>query len=100
MAFVNFFAALPRASAAPARCTRLTRRNALRTIGAALSARAFTVRAAAETVTVTDKTVGTGKEIRDGAVVKVHYTLTLGGWEGEEGSKVVDSSRSRGRPFR
>ncbi len=47
----------------------------------------------------TDTQVGTGDEVVPGKNVSVHYTLTLGGWEGEAGAKVVDSSRSRGEPF-
>lgn len=46
-----------------------------------------------------DVSVGTGAEVVAGKNVKVHYTLTLGGWEGEGDAKVIDSSRSRGRPF-
>lgn len=47
----------------------------------------------------TDITLGTGAEVVPGKSVKVHYTLTLGGWEGEAGAKVVDSSHSRKQPF-
>lgn len=72
----------------------------LRTFGEALPARALTVLAATDTVSVPDKTIGIGKEIRDSAVVKVPYTFTFGVWEGEEGAVVVDSSRSRRRPMR
>jgi len=46
-----------------------------------------------------DVSVGSGAEVVKGKNVKVHYTLTLGGWESEDGATVIDSSRSRGRPF-
>lgn len=47
---------------------------------------------------VTDVTVGSGQEVVAGKQVSVHYTLTLNGWK-EQGGKVVDSSKDRGRPF-
>lgn len=47
----------------------------------------------------TDLQVGTGDAVRPGATVSVHYTLTLNGFEDQNGN-VVDSSRSRGRPFK
>lgn len=47
-----------------------------------------------------DVSVGSGAEVVSNKEVSVHYTLTLGGFEGSSGAKVVDSSRSRGRPFK
>lgn len=85
------------------KCDVIGRRALLRAAGAGLAVRAagmLTMRAAeGETVQITDVTVGDGKAVKAGAVVKVHYTLTLNGWQDEPGAKVVDSSRSRGRPF-
>lgn len=46
-----------------------------------------------DTLGIEDITVGTGREVRTGDIVKVHYTGTL-----EDGS-VFDSSRSKGTPF-
>ncbi|CAN8063691.1 unnamed protein product [Agarophyton chilense] len=43
-----------------------------------------------------DLVVGTGAGLRPEDNVHVHYTLTLGGFDSEQ---VIDSSRSRGRPF-
>lgn len=47
-----------------------------------------------------DVTIGTGAEVVKNKEVSVHYTLTLGGFEGTAGAKVIDTSRSRGRPFK
>lgn len=66
--------------------------------GVALNGRAAVF--AEPMVSIEDVVVGTGATPVAGATVKVHYTLTLSGFEGEEGSKVVDSSRSRRKPFR
>lgn len=62
-------------------------------------AESVTVEPGSETVTSSDVIVGTGQTPRPGQLIKVHYTLTLDGFEGS-GGQVVDSSRSRGRPFR
>lgn len=43
--------------------------------------------------------MGTGATFKSNENVHLHYTLTLGGFE-EQGGKVVDSSRTRGRTFR
>lgn len=48
--------------------------------------------AASSTSPVTDLVVGTGKEAKDGARVKVHYTLWL------ESGKRVESSHDKGKP--
>lgn len=56
--------------------------------------------AAEPAVSIEDVVVGSGAVPTAGATIKVHYTLTLNGFEGENGSKVVDSSRSRRKPFR
>ncbi len=48
---------------------------------------------------VQDVSVGNGAEVVAGKEVSVHYTLTLNGWQ-EQGGSVVDTSRSRGRPFK
>ena len=48
---------------------------------------------------ITDVKVGNGREVVANKEVKVHYTLTLNGWK-DEGGTVVDSSRTRGRPFK
>lgn len=84
-------------------CRVVGRRAILRVAGAGLAVNAaglISMRAAgSEQVRVTDVAVGEGKAVSAGSLVKVHYTLTLNGWEDERGSKVVDSSRQRGRPF-
>lgn len=68
--------------------------------GAAAAALYAVPRAMAEpTVSSDDVTVGDGKGFSSGMPVKLHYTLTLDGFQ-DAGGKVVDSSRSRGRPFR
>lgn len=78
------------------RATAPSRRAFLRGAGGALAAAALRA-SAVDTVDVEEVTEGTGAEIVAGATcsVKMHYTLTLGGFDG----KVVDSSRTRGRPF-
>lgn len=45
-----------------------------------------------------DLTVGSGAGFKEKDNVSMHYTLTLDGFE-ENGGRVVDSSRTRGRPF-
>ncbi len=86
------------ASSRGTRATSVTRRRALQFGGVALAARIVQRSHAAMSVKVTDTKVGDGAEVVPSKRVKVHYTLTLNGFEGEGGS-VVDSSRSRGRPF-
>lgn len=44
-----------------------------------------------------DLVEGTGAGFKSGDTISVHYTLTLGAFDSPN---VVDSSRSRGRPFR
>lgn len=44
-----------------------------------------------------DLVVGTGAAFKSGDTIFVHYTLTLGAFDSPQ---VIDSSRSRGRPFR
>lgn len=43
-------------------------------------------------VEVEDVVVGTGAGFSSGNPVKLHYTLTLGGWESDGGRVVVSSS--------
>lgn len=50
-------------------------------------------------VKIEDVVVGEGKTFSSGTSIKLHYTLTLNDFQ-DKGGKVVDSSRSRGRPFR
>lgn len=55
--------------------------------------------AADDAITVMDTKEGTGASPKEGQLVKCHYVLTLDGFS-EDGGRLVDSSRSRGRPFR
>jgi len=48
----------------------------------------------------TDIKIGDGAEVVKHKNVSVHYTLTLGGFEGTPGAKVIDTSRSRGKLFK
>lgn len=50
-------------------------------------------------VTARDVKVGQGAEIEVGKTIKVNYTMALNNWE-EDGGRVVDSTTSKGRPFR
>jgi FKBP-type peptidyl-prolyl cis-trans isomerase FkpA len=117
MAFVSASpSAVPRAVARPAACTlslspplsptpsprpissrrALLTAGALAAVGVALGPSAPRA-SAAPAVQAEDVKEGTGAELLAGvdASVKMHYTLTLGGFDG----RVVDSSRTRGRPF-
>lgn len=49
-------------------------------------------------ITVEDLVVGNGESFTTGRLLYLHYTLTLGGFE-ENNGRLVDSSRARNRPF-
>lgn len=88
----------PAPSGAPAGRRAFLRAGAAAAAGLVLPRLAQAVGAS---VGITDVVVGTGAECGadSTAAVKMHYTLCLEGFEGE-GGRVVDSSRTRGRPFR
>jgi peptidylprolyl isomerase len=65
----------------------------------ALAEDAMAPAADVDTVSVEMVVEGSGVSPEKGNLVRCHYVLTLNGFEGTPGAKVVDSSRARGKPF-
>lgn len=49
-------------------------------------------------LSVTDLQLGSGADFQTGDSLNVNYILTIGGFE-ENGGRVIDATRTRGRPF-
>lgn len=91
--------ATPTSNANSTSPTSISRRNFLvRTAPAVLLFNLPPARAQSD-VAINDLKLGDGDTFKTGDLLKLHYTLTLGSFQ-EDGGKVIDSSRSRGRPFR
>lgn len=74
-------------------------RRAFLTASTAFALIPIKMSAAASGIQTEELATGNGQGFKSKDQINLHYTLTLNGFE-DQGGKVVDSSRSRGRPFR